>query len=141
MKIPHLYKERIAKTNLPISFEYHQLIEHQEMLPEKFPARSQKTIPTCTSDNACSGLNHLLLMYLSHRFAALNQGIPQMVRCLSHFCQLENELACSPVEDTGTKRSQYPASLGLHSGYQLYQIRPVPYFFFFPFLSTVHTQF
>uniref|UniRef100_A0A2K2B2R1 Uncharacterized protein n=1 Tax=Populus trichocarpa TaxID=3694 RepID=A0A2K2B2R1_POPTR len=49
------------------------------------------------STTSIQGMICLLFMYLRHKFAALNQGMPQMVRCLDYFCQLKKESACSPL--------------------------------------------
>ncbi|KAL9350567.1 hypothetical protein Peur_057822 [Populus x canadensis] len=49
------------------------------------------------STTSIQGMFCLLFMYLRHKFAALNQGMPQMVRCLDYFCQLKKESACSPL--------------------------------------------
>ena len=118
-------QERITKTNFPIPFECHQLMEYQEMLPKQHFQTSKnysnlhlhlwrfifslRLILFYTKNNAVlcdsnpvsttsiQGMFCLLFMYLRHKFAALNQGMPQMVRCLDYFCQLKKESACSPL--------------------------------------------
>ncbi|KAJ7003283.1 hypothetical protein NC653_008502 [Populus alba x Populus x berolinensis] len=49
------------------------------------------------STTSIQGMFCLLFMYLRHKFAVLNQGMHQMVRCLDYFCQLKKESPCSPL--------------------------------------------